>query len=366
MRLRAEHRILGITSTQETRLEEDGVENRSEPQGWLADGSPGDSDPAQDADQSAGVKTALSTTPEESDSLEPAAEPAPEEDSASVWGNGSFGGNGSSSPATVPANSVPVNWPSPPGSASAAAADADVAGGFAGAPASSASPSSASPSGSFGTADAFRTSESYDGASDAWGASSESWGPADYIASASPAPAETARPAPPAPAPVPPFPAPASVRPAPPRPAQPRPAGSKPRQGAPRKAPAAGSAASTRRAQLTVARIEPWSVMKFSFMISLVGWVILFVAVAVMYFVLSRLGVFSSIENTVGLVTAGKGHQGADATSWFSASRVLGYTMLVGAVNVILITALATVGSVLYNLVTLLAGGIEVTLKETD
>ena len=128
---------------------------------------------------------------------------------------------------------------------------------------------------------------------------------------------------------------------------------------------AAGSA-STRKAQLTVSRIEPWSVMKFSFMISLVGWVILFVAVAIMYFVLSKLGVFHSIENTVGLVTASKAHAGANAASWFAASRVLGYTMLVGAVNVILITALATVGAVLYNLVTMLAGGIEVTLKETD
>jgi hypothetical protein len=115
-----------------------------------------------------------------------------------------------------------------------------------------------------------------------------------------------------------------------------------------------------------VSRIEPWSVMKFSFMISLVGWVILFVAVAIMYFVLSKLGVFHSIENTVGLVTASKAHAGANAASWFSASRVLGYTMLVGAVNVILITALATVGAVLYNLVTMLAGGIEVTLKESD
>src|SRR3984885_4868454 len=37
------------------------VENRSEPQGWPADGSPDSADPAQDADRSAGVKTALST-----------------------------------------------------------------------------------------------------------------------------------------------------------------------------------------------------------------------------------------------------------------------------------------------------------------
>ena len=46
----------------------------------------------------------------------------------------------------------------------------------------------------------------------------------------------------------------------------------------------------------------------------------------------------------------------------FSASRILGYTMLLGAVNIILITALCTVGSMIYNLVTHLGGGIEVTL----
>jgi Transmembrane domain of unknown function (DUF3566) len=133
---------------------------------------------------------------------------------------------------------------------------------------------------------------------------------------------------------------------------------------APRTTPAT---APTRRAQLVLARIEPWSVMKFSFMISLVGWVILFVAVAALYYVLNKLGVFHSVQSTITDVTSGKGSAGSDANGqWFSASRILGYTMLAGAVNVVLITALATVGAVIYNLVTHLAGGIEVTLKETD
>jgi hypothetical protein len=121
-----------------------------------------------------------------------------------------------------------------------------------------------------------------------------------------------------------------------------------------------------RRAQLAVTRVEPWSVMKFSFMISLVGWVVLFVAVAALYYSLSKIGVFTSIEKSVTDVTSSKGSAGVKASNWFSASRVLGYTMLIGAVNVVLITAIATVGSVIYNLVTHVAGGIEVTLKETD
>ncbi|MGH3401276.1 MAG: DUF3566 domain-containing protein [Streptosporangiaceae bacterium] len=153
------------------------------------------------------------------------------------------------------------------------------------------------------------------------------------------------------------------------RPSRPAKAPRKP-QNRPQRSPSSAfptqGAGSNRKAQLAISRIEPWSVMKFSFMISLVGWVILFVAVAIMYFVVEKLGVFTSIEHTVGLVTSTKGKSGTNAASWFAASRVLGYTMLVGAVNVVLITALATIGAVLYNLVTIVAGGIEVTLKEAE
>jgi transmembrane protein DUF3566 len=122
----------------------------------------------------------------------------------------------------------------------------------------------------------------------------------------------------------------------------------------------------TRSALLSLQRIEPMSVMKFSFLISLVGWVVLFVAVAIIYFSLSKLGVFAKIEETVGLVTYNKNHPGSNAASWFSASRVLEYTALICTINAILFTALATVGAALYNLVTALTGGIEVTLRESD
>jgi len=126
------------------------------------------------------------------------------------------------------------------------------------------------------------------------------------------------------------------------------------------------TAAGTRRAQLVLSRIEPWSVMKFSFLISLVGFVILFVAVAALYYLLQKLGVFTTIESTVAQVTSSKTSAGTNAASWFAAKRVLGYTMAVAGINVFIITALATVGAVIYNLVTHLAGGIEVTLRETD
>jgi hypothetical protein len=132
----------------------------------------------------------------------------------------------------------------------------------------------------------------------------------------------------------------------------------------PRKAKTGATRA--RKADLVLARLEPWSVMKFSFLISLVAWVMLFVAVALLWFALDTLGVFASVQRTLESVTSSSGSAGVSLTKWFSASRVLGYTMLIGAVNIVLITALSTVGAMIYNLVTHLGGGIEVTLRETD
>jgi hypothetical protein len=121
-----------------------------------------------------------------------------------------------------------------------------------------------------------------------------------------------------------------------------------------------------RKANLVISRVEPWSVMKFSFLISLVLWIVMFVAVALLYYALSSLGVFAALQRTLASVTSSQTSAGVDLTKWTAAPRVLGYTMLLGAVDVVLITAISTVGAVVYNLVTHLGGGVEVTLKETD
>jgi hypothetical protein len=121
-----------------------------------------------------------------------------------------------------------------------------------------------------------------------------------------------------------------------------------------------------RQAMLTLARVEPWSVMKFSFVASVVAFIILFVAVAVLYMVLAALGVFDSIQHTVTTMTSAQGSAGTNISHWTSPSLILGYTAMLGALNIVLITAMATVGSVIYNLIAKTIGGIEVTLRETD
>jgi hypothetical protein len=137
-------------------------------------------------------------------------------------------------------------------------------------------------------------------------------------------------------------------------------------RGPAQKASAAQLKRTARQAHLTVARVEPWSVMKFSFVVSLVAFVILFVAVSVLYGALAGLGVFDSLQRVVSDVTSSQGSTGVNAKAWFSASRVLGYTALLGSLNIVLITAMSTIGAVVYNLTSRLVGGVEVTLKETE
>jgi hypothetical protein len=139
----------------------------------------------------------------------------------------------------------------------------------------------------------------------------------------------------------------------------------RPKQDKPRRDKKA-DARSARQAHLTVARIEPWSVMKFSFVVSLVAFVILFVAVSILFGALSALGVFDSLQRVVSSVTSSQGSAGVNAKAWFTASKVLGYTALLGSLNIVLITAMSTIGSVIYNLTSRLVGGVEVTLRETN
>ncbi|PZG31144.1 hypothetical protein C1I98_30375 [Spongiactinospora gelatinilytica] len=129
-----------------------------------------------------------------------------------------------------------------------------------------------------------------------------------------------------------------------------------------------GNARAPRKAHLVLRRVEPWSAMKFSFVVSLVCFVILFVAVAVLYGVLSAVGVFDSIVDTVNQLTNpdGKATNAIDASAWFDPVRILGFTALVGAINVVLITALATLGAVIYNLASDVVGGVEVTFSEAE
>ena len=120
-----------------------------------------------------------------------------------------------------------------------------------------------------------------------------------------------------------------------------------------------------RRARLAVRRVDPWSVLKLTFVFSLALLIVWVVAVTVLYAVLNAMGVFDSVQSAVGVFAEpGTGTSSARLTEFFSFRRVLGWAAVIGAVNVLLFSALSTLAAFLYNLCADLAGGIEVTLTE--
>jgi hypothetical protein len=111
--------------------------------------------------------------------------------------------------------------------------------------------------------------------------------------------------------------------------------------------------------------VDPWSVFLFSIVGSIFLGIALFVAVAILYAVLSKLGVVHSLNKLIGDVTAEPGTT-ATPSSFFSAGKVMTFAGLVAALDVVLITALATLGAFLYNLCAALTGGVEVTLSDRE
>ena len=122
-----------------------------------------------------------------------------------------------------------------------------------------------------------------------------------------------------------------------------------------------------RRARLRLTRVDPWSVMKTSFLLSVAFGVVTFVAIFMVWSVLGAAGVWDSINSAVASIVEGdSGNSTFDVTDYVGMSRVLGFTLLVSVVDVILITAIATLTAFLYNLAAALLGGIEVTLAEDE
>jgi hypothetical protein len=123
-----------------------------------------------------------------------------------------------------------------------------------------------------------------------------------------------------------------------------------------------------RRARLNLKRIDPWSVMKFSFAVSVVLFIVVVVATSVLYLALDAMGVWESVNGSLKELVSASGGSDASSSGGFriTAWGVIGTSMLVGAVNVVLFTALATLGAFIYNVCADLVGGVELTLAERD
>lgn len=117
-----------------------------------------------------------------------------------------------------------------------------------------------------------------------------------------------------------------------------------------------------RRASLQVRRFDPWSVLKLALVLGVALFFVWMFAVGVLYAVLDGMGVWAQLNGTYQDLTSDAGGGGELIT----AGGVFGVAAVIGVVNIILFTALASVSAFIYNISADVAGGIEVTLSERD
>src|SRR3954469_15620322 len=102
-----------------------------------------------------------------------------------------------------------------------------------------------------------------------------------------------------------------------------------------------------RRARLQLRHIDTWSALKISLVLSIALFFIWMVAVAVLYGVLSALGVFDTLNDLFGQLSSASGSGGGKDV--ITPGIVFGGAAVIGAINVILMTALCTVGTFIYK-----------------
>lgn len=118
-----------------------------------------------------------------------------------------------------------------------------------------------------------------------------------------------------------------------------------------------------KRARLYVTRIDPWSIAKVAFLLSLAIGIVIVVAVAGVWWVLDVTSVFSTVSTTVDDVV-GTAATGFNLMDYVEFSRVMGVAIVVASIEIVVVSLLATLFAILYNLTVGLTGGVEVVLSD--
>ena len=142
--------------------------------------------------------------------------------------------------------------------------------------------------------------------------------------------------------------------------------GQRPGQGAGQGAPGLvkpAPKAKVRRARLLVSKVDPWSVLKMAFLLSVALGIVTVVAAIVLWTVLDLTGIFDQVDSLLGTLAGSEGG-GFELKKVASLGQVASFAVIIAVVNVVLLTALSMLSAVLYNISATLVGGIGVTLTD--
>jgi hypothetical protein len=121
--------------------------------------------------------------------------------------------------------------------------------------------------------------------------------------------------------------------------------------------------AKVRRARLLVSQVEPWSVLKMAFLLSVALGIVTVVAAIVLWTVLDLTGIFDQVDSLLGTLAGSEG-AGFELKKVASLGQVVSFATIIAVINVVLLTALSMLSAVLYNIAATLVGGVGVTLTD--
>jgi hypothetical protein len=104
-----------------------------------------------------------------------------------------------------------------------------------------------------------------------------------------------------------------------------------------------------------------YSVFKFSCVLSIALFFVWLIMVGVLYGLLDVSGVLRQVNDAVRTISGT-----STAKDTVTGALVFGFAIIIGAVNIVLFIAMATIGAMVYNLCADLVGGAEVTLSERE
>ena len=116
-----------------------------------------------------------------------------------------------------------------------------------------------------------------------------------------------------------------------------------------------------RRVDIAIARVDAWTVMKVSFLLSVAFGIAMVIATAVLWFMVDGMHVFSTIEDF--MKTIG-GEKFIPFLDYLRLPKVLSYATIAGVANVVLLTAISTLGAMLYTVIASLVGGVKISLMD--
>jgi hypothetical protein len=115
-----------------------------------------------------------------------------------------------------------------------------------------------------------------------------------------------------------------------------------------------------RRAKMIVKRVDPWSVLKFSLLFYFCLMLVFLLALLILYWVLSVIGVLDSLAHQLSTAGFGNPKTGFKFHSYWIFSRLFA----IGFIGVVVWSLVNLFVTVLYNLVSDVVGGITITLAE--